>query len=171
LKSFDVIITDADKQFVIKKFKQYADNMRIAIKTMFIETHHSIEMIKRYHDSFRRIYSIIAIEISDINSEITLQMTFKVINDSTELDDLIFILLVFDVYFRMIEMNVSSSTITQRTIAMKKIMKKVKKFNAMRQMNDALNTRNDSNLLIYNLSLNSSMLIFREDKNINQSES
>jgi hypothetical protein len=42
LKSSDVIIIDADKQFVIKKFKQYASNMRIAIKTMFIETHHSV---------------------------------------------------------------------------------------------------------------------------------
>jgi hypothetical protein len=83
---------------VIKKFRQYASNMRIAIKTMFIETHHSIEMMKRYHDSLRRIYSIIAIEISDIDLEIILQMTFKALNDSIELDELIFILLVFEVY-------------------------------------------------------------------------
>jgi hypothetical protein len=48
---------------------------------------------------------------------------------------------------------------------------KMRKFNAIRQMNDALNTQNDSNLLIYNLSLNSLMLIFREDKDINQSKS
>ncbi len=83
---------------MIKKFRQYASNMRIAIKTMFIETHHSIEMMKRYHDSLRRIYSIIAIEISDIDLEIILQMTFKALNDSIELDELIFILLVFEVY-------------------------------------------------------------------------
>jgi hypothetical protein len=171
LRSFDVIIIDADKQFVVKKFRQYASNMKIAIKTMFIETHHSIEMMKRYHDSLRRIYSIITTEILDIDFEIALQMTFKIINDSIEFDELIFILLVFEVYFRMIKMNVSSLTIIQRIIAMTKIMKKVKKFNAIRQMNDALNTRNDSNFLIYNLLLNSSMLIFREDKSINQSES
>ncbi len=128
-------------------------------------------MTKRYHDSLRRIYSIIAIEISDIDLEITLQMTFKTLNNSIEFDDLIFTLLIFDVYSRMIEMNVSSFTIIQRAIAMKKIMKEMRKFNAIRQMNDALNTRNDSNFLIYNLSLNSSVLIFREDKNINQSES
>jgi hypothetical protein len=145
--------------------------MKIAIKTMSIETHHSIEMMKRYHDSLRRIYSIIAIEISDIDLEIVLQMTFKALNDSIELDELILILLVFEVYSRMIEMNVSSLTITQRTIAMKKIMKEVKKFNAIRQMNDALNTRNDLILLIHDLSLNSSVLIFREDKKINQSRS
>ncbi len=170
LRLFDVITADADKQFVAREFKQYADNMRIAIKTISVEIHHSIEMMKRYHDSLRRVYAIITIEISNIDLEIALQMTFKVINDSIEFDELIFTLLVFDVYLRMIEMNVSSSTITQRAIAMRKAMKEVQKFIAIRQMNDVLNTRNDSIFLIHNLSLNSSVLIFRESKDINQSE-
>jgi hypothetical protein len=170
LKSSDVIIADADKQFVAREFKQYADNMRIAIKTISVETHHSIEMMKRYHDSLRRVYAIITTEISNIDLEITLQMTFKVINDSIELDELILILLVFEAYSRMIEMNVSSSTIIQRAITMKKTMKEVQKFIVIRQMNDALNTRNDLIIiLIHELSLNSLVLIFRESKN-NQSE-
>jgi hypothetical protein len=171
LRSSDVITADADKQFVAREFKQYAGNMKITIKTIFVETHHSIEMMKRYHDSLRRMYAIITTEISSIDFEIALQMTFKVINDSIEFDELILILLVFDVYFRMIEMNVPSLTITQRTIAMKKTMKKVQKFIAIRQMNDALNTRNDLIIiLIHELSLNSFVLIFRESKD-NQSES
>jgi hypothetical protein len=171
LRSSDVIIADADKQFVAREFKQYADNMKIAIKTIFVETHHSIEVIERYHDSLRRVYSIITTEISNIDFEITLQMTFKVINDSIELDDLIFTLLVFEAYSRMIEMNVSSSTITQRAIVIKKTMKEVQKFIATRQMNDVLNTRNDLIIiLIHELSLNSSVLTFRESKDINQSE-
>ncbi len=145
--------------------------MKIMIKTIFVETHHFIEIVKRYHDSLSRVYSIITIEIVDIDFEIALQMTFKFLNDSIEFDELIFILLVFEVYSRMINMNVSLLTITQRVIAMKKIMKKMKKFNAIRQMNDALNTRNDLIFLIHDLSLNSSVLIFREDKNTNQSES
>jgi hypothetical protein len=172
LKSSDVIIIDADKQFVIKEFKQYADNMKIALETMFIETHHSIEMMKRYHDSLRRIYLIIAIEISNIDLEIILQMAFKALNNSIEFDELIFILLIFEVYLRMIEMNVSSFTIIQRVIAMKKIMKEMRRLNAIRQMNDVLNTRNELNIiLIHELSLNSSVLIFRESKSINQSKS
>ncbi len=169
LRSSDMITTDADKQFVAREFKQYAINMKITIKTTFVETHHSIEMMKRYHDSFRRMYAIITTEISNIDLEIALQMTFKVINESIELDELIFILLMFDVYFQMIEMNVSSSTIIQRAIAMKKTMKEVHKFIAIRQMNDVLNTSNDSISLIHNLLLNSSVLIFRESKD-NQSE-
>jgi hypothetical protein len=172
LRSFDVITADADKQFFAREFKQYTDNMKITIKPIFVETHHSIEMMKRYHDSLRRIYSIITIEISSINLELILQMTFKAINDSIEFDDLIFTLLIFDVYSRMIEINVSSLTIIQRVIALRKVMKEVQKFIAICQMNDVLNTRNDLIIiLIHELSLNLSVLIFREDININQSES
>ncbi len=140
LRSSDVIIVDVDKQFVAREFKQYASNMKIAIKTISIETHHSIEMMKRYHNSLRRMYAIITIEISNIDFEIVLQMTFKVINDSIEFDELIFTLLIFEAYLRMIEMNVSSFTIIQRVIAMRKAMKEVQKFIVTRQMNDALNT-------------------------------
>jgi hypothetical protein len=145
--------------------------MRITIKTISVETHHSIEMMKRYRESLCRVYSIITIEISSIDLELALQMTFKVINDSIELDELILTLLVFGAYSRMIEMNVSSSTIIQRAIAMRKAMKEIQKFIVIRQMNDALNTRNKSIItLIHELSLNSSVLMFRESKD-NQSES
>jgi hypothetical protein len=118
------------------------------------------------------MYAIITTEISNIDLEIALQMTFKVINDSIGFDELILILLVFEAYSRMIEMNASSFTITQSVIAMRKAMKEVQKFIAIRQMNDALNTRNDFIIiLIHELSLNSFVLIFRESKNTNQSGS
>jgi hypothetical protein len=128
-------------------------------------------MIERYHDSLRRVYVIIIAKISDIDSNSTLQMTFKALNDSIELNELISTLLVFEAYFRMIEMNVLSSTITQRFIAMRKAMNEVRKSIVARQMNDALNTRNDSfSILIHALSLNSDVLVYREN-NSNQSES
>jgi hypothetical protein len=145
--------------------------MSIIVKIVSIETHHSIEMMKRYHEPLRRAYSIISAEISEIDPELALQMTFKAINDSTGFNDLISTLLVFDVYPRMIEMNAPSSIITQRAIAMKKTMNEVRKFNASRQMNDVLNTRNESSIsLIHDLSLNSRVLMFRES-NTDQSES
>jgi hypothetical protein len=65
----------------------------------------------------------------------------------------------------MIEINASSSTIIQRLIAMRKAMNKIRKLNVIRQLNDALNIRNDSFLiLIHNLSLNSSVFVYREKK-------
>ncbi len=145
--------------------------MNIKINTISIETHYSIDMIERYHDSFRRMYAIIIAKISNIDSNSTLQMTFKALNDFAEFNELIFTLLVFETYLRMIEMNALSSTIIQRFVAMRKIMNEVRKSIAARQVNDALNIRNDSfSILIHTLSLNSDVLVYREE-NDNQSKS
>ncbi len=162
MKSSDVITSDADKQFVTKKFKQYVADMSIEVKTILVETHHSVEMMKRYHESLRRIYSIIIAEMLTIDLESALQMSFKTLNDLIELDDLISTLLMFEAYSRMTD-DVSSSTITQRAIVMRKIMNEVKRLVTICQMNDALNTRNKSSITsIHDLSLNSQVLVFRE---------
>jgi hypothetical protein len=145
--------------------------MNIKINTISIEKHHSIDMIERYHDSLRKVYAIIIAKILNIDSNSTLQMTFKALNDFVELNELIFTLFVFEAYFRMIEMNALSSTIIQRFVAMRKIMNEVRKSIAVRQMNDALNIRNDSfSILIHALSLNFDVFVYRE-KIDNQSKS
>ena len=144
--------------------------MRIIVKNAFVETHHFIELIERYHESLRRAYNIITVEISEIESQLTLQMTFKTLNDSARSNDLVSTLLMFDVYSRMIEANALSSTITQRATVMRKIMNEIRRLHAFRQMNDALNTRNDSFIIsIHDLLINFSVLVFRED-NTRQSE-
>jgi hypothetical protein len=166
-----MITSDADKQFVTKEFKQYVANMNIEMKTISVETHHSIEMIKRYHESLRRVYSIFVAEISDIDLESALQMSFKILNDSIESDDLILTLLMFEAYFRMTKSDVLSSTITQRFMIMKKVMNEIKRFVVTRQVNDALNTQNESSIAsLHDLSLNSSILIFRESTENNHLE-
>jgi signal transduction histidine kinase len=137
--------------------------MSIEIKTILVETHHSIKMIERYHELLRRIYSIIVTEILDINSDLVLQMSFKALNDSIESDDLISTLLLFDAYLRMIESDAFFSTITQRFMIMKKAMNEIKRFMIIRRVNDVLNTRNESSIMtIHDLSLNSQVLVFRE---------
>jgi hypothetical protein len=98
-------------------------------------------------------------------------MTFKALNDFAELNELIFTLLIFEAYLRMIEMNASSSIITQRFVAMRKAMNEIRKSIVVRQVNDALNIRNDSfSILIHVLSLNFNVFVYRE-KNDNQSKS
>jgi hypothetical protein len=117
------------------------------------------------------VYAIIIAKIPDIDPNSALQMTFKALNDSAEPNELILTLLVFETYLRMTEMNAFSSTIIQRFVAMRKIMNEVRKLIAARQVNDALNIRNDSfSILIHALSLNSDVLVYREN-NSNQSES
>ena len=80
--------------------------MKIIVKNVFVKIHHSIDQIERYHDFFRRVYLIIIAEIFGIDPNLKLQMTFKTINDSINFHGLIFTLLIFDAYFRMIELNV-----------------------------------------------------------------
>jgi hypothetical protein len=126
-------------------------------------------MIERYHESLRRVYAIISTKILDIQFDLALQMTFKVINNSMRSNELVLTLLVFDAYSRMIESDVFS-IITQRTVVMRKIMNEIRKDIAVRQINDAINTRNDSfTEIIHDLSLNSNVLMFRE-KNTDQSD-
>jgi hypothetical protein len=99
-----------------------------------------------------------------IDFESILQMSFKALNDSIKLDDLISTLLMFETYLRMIKLNASSFTITQRIIIMKKTMNEIKRFMIIRRVNDALNTRNESSIMtIHDLSLNSQVFVFCEN--------
>ena len=160
---FDLISADANKQFVAQEFRHYADNMKIMMKNVPVETHHSIDQIERYHEPFRRIYLIIVSEIPGIDPELNLQMTLKAINDSIGSHGLILTLLIFGAYSRMTELNATSPTINQRAIAMKKIMNEMRKLNVNRQINDVLNTRNGlSTIHLHDLLLNSSVLVYRE---------
>ena len=138
--------------------------MKITIKHVFVEMHHLIDQIERYHVFFRCIYTIITTKISNIDFEITLQMTFKIINDSIDFNELMFTLFVFDVSFCMIELNAFLFILTQRITAMRKIMNKIKRFIVSRQMNDVFNTRNKfSTIAIHDFSLNLSVLIFQKN--------
>jgi hypothetical protein len=87
-------------------------------------------------------------------------MIVKAINDTIDFDELMFTLLMFETYSRMHVMNLSISSITQRTIAIEKAMIEIRKFRVERQIVDALNIRNDSIVIsIHDLSLNSNVLV------------
>ena len=137
--------------------------MSIMVKNVSVETHHFIDQMKKYHDFLRKTYLIIISKILDIDSNQSLQMTFKTINDSVESHDLMSTLLVFDVYFRMSESNAFVSSITQRSMIMKKAMDEIRKLNVNRQINDVINTKNEfSTIHFHDLFLNAPVLIYRE---------
>jgi hypothetical protein len=98
--------------------------------------------------------------LKKVNKIITLQMIIKAINDIVKLDELVLTLLVFEIYSRIHIMNLSTSSINQRAMTIKKAMTEIRKFRVERQIDDALNTRNDSNVnSIHDLLLNSDVLI------------
>ncbi len=169
LSSSDHILHDADKNFVSREFRQFVISMTIIIKSVSIEAHWSIDIVERYHAELRRAYQMIFenIEIDiDIDKEIILQMIVKTINDTVDLDELMSTLLIFDAYSRMHVMTSSISSINQRAMTIEKVMTEVRKFRAERQVANALNTRNDLIVIsIHDLSLNSNVLIWRENNN------
>ena len=118
-------------------------------------------MIERYHESLCRVYTIIIEKIFEIEFDLILQMFFKTFNDFIKSNKLIFIFLIFEIYFKIIDSNASSSTIIQRVVTMRKIMNEIKKNIASRKINNALNIRNESFIdSIHALSLNSFVLMY-----------
>ena len=90
-------------------------------------------------------------------------MIFKAINDSVESHDLMSTLLIFGACSRMSESNAFASSITQRSIAMKKAMNEIRKLNVNHQINDVINTKNEfSTIHFHDLFFNASVLIYRE---------
>src|SRR5271156_6774352 len=90
-------------------------------------------------------------------------MAFKAINDFTGPNGLISTLLVFRAYPRIVESDAPNPMVVKRAAALKKAMEKVKKLRAERQVADALNMCNrPKTTAIYNLPLNSPVLVWRE---------
>jgi hypothetical protein len=172
LRFFDHILTDADKNFASREFRQFVISMTIITKAVLVEVHWSIDVVKRYHVELRRAYQMISDDLTTesinetISKEVMLQMIVKAINDTIDFDELMLILLIFETYPRMHIMNLSASSISQRTMTIEKVMIEIRKFRAKRQIVDALNTRNDSIIIsIHDLSLNSDVLVWRDNLN------
>ena len=72
--------------------------MVIKVKEVPIKVYNSIKKVKWYYILLYCIYKIISSELKDASKELTLQMAIKAVNNSTGLDRLIPILLVFSAY-------------------------------------------------------------------------
>ena len=87
-------------------------------------------------------------------------MTVKIVNDTTEYNDLVFTLLVFGTYFRIINNDASSLFIIERDKTIKIIINEVVKLHIRRQINNVLHQRNDSQIMkIYDSSIDFLILI------------
>ena len=87
-------------------------------------------------------------------------MIIKIVNDTTEYNDLVFTLLVFETYFRIINNDISSLFIIERAKVIKITINEVVKLYVVRQTNDVLYQRNDFQIIkMYDTSIGFSMLI------------
>ena len=72
--------------------------MVIKVKEVPIKVYNNIGKVERYYMPLYHIYKIISSELKGVSEELTLQIAVKAINNSTSLDGLIPILLVFGAY-------------------------------------------------------------------------
>ena len=90
-------------------------------------------------------------------------MAFKAINNIIGPNGLVLTLLVYGAYSQITKYDPLLLLVTQQALAIKKAMAEVQKLRAKRQVNNALNTRNGLSIAtIYELTLNSNILIWRE---------
>ena len=73
--------------------------MVIKVKEVPIKAYNSVGKVEQYYILLHHIYEIISLKLKGVNKELTLQMAIKAVNNSTSLDRLVPILLVFGVYF------------------------------------------------------------------------
>ena len=72
-------------------------------------------------------------------------MAVKAVNDTTGLNGLVLILLVFRAYLRITRSSAPSASIVKRVEAVRLAMTKLRHLNAKRQIRDALTIRNGPN--------------------------
>ena len=138
--------------------------MGTSIKIILVEVYNSIRVIKQYYAPIRRAYEIIIAKIQTIKKDLALQIAFKAVNNLVGLNGLVLTLLVYGAYPRIIEYNPSLPIIIQRAIAIRKAIVEVQRIRAKRIVNNALNIYNRPRIiLVYNLNLNSNVLVFREN--------
>ena len=70
----------------------------IKVKEVPIKVYNNIKKVERYYILLHYIYKIISSELKSASKELTLQMAVKAVNDFTNPDGLIPILLVFGAY-------------------------------------------------------------------------
>ena len=73
----------------------------IKIKEIPIKVYNSIRKVEQYYILLRHIYKIISLKLKGVSKKFTLQMAVKAVNNSTDPDGLIPILLVFSAYLRI----------------------------------------------------------------------
>ena len=89
-------------------------------------------------------------------------MIIKIINDTIEYNNPIFILLIFETYLHIINDDVLNLFIIKRVKIIKITMNEIIKLHIKRQTIDVLHQRNDPQIMkIYDISIDSSILIWR----------
>ena len=93
-------------------------------------------------------------------------MAIKAVNNTASPNRLVPILLVYGAYLRISNLGPPAPSITERAAIIRKVMAEIVKLRAKQTVNNALYYRNGPSItLVYNLPLNSKVLIWRKSGN------
>jgi hypothetical protein len=93
-------------------------------------------------------------------------MAVKAINNTAGPNGLVPTLLVYGAYLRISNLGPPAPSITERVAIIRKVIAEIVKLRAKQTVNNALHYRNGPNTtLVYNLPLNSKVLIWRKSGN------
>ena len=93
-------------------------------------------------------------------------MAVKAINNTTGLDRLVLTLLVYGTYLKINNLDPPAPSIIEQAAAIQKAMAKIVKLQAKQAVNNTLHHCNGPNMtLVYNLPLNSEVLIWQKSGN------
>ncbi|KAI1006511.1 hypothetical protein K3495_g1710 [Podosphaera aphanis] len=163
----DIINHDAGTSFTSMEFRQSAESLSITTKEVPVESPNTMGLVERYHKPLRRAYEIIKEEIDASDTEeqkgTMLQMAIKAMSDTTGYDGIVPTLLVFGAFLRIANIDPPAPSITKRAAALKKAMAKVSKIRALRQVSDALRTRNGP--VTSDIALGSDVLVWQVHEN------
>ncbi|KJZ79358.1 hypothetical protein HIM_01509 [Hirsutella minnesotensis 3608] len=162
----DVITHDAGTNFAAAEFQAEAKLMGITCHQVPVEAHWAVGKVERYHVPVRRAYDILKAELKDtISPDQILQMAFKAVNDTAGPDGLVPTLLVFGALPRMTIDSPPTPSAMARAKAVWRTMSELRKINAQRKVQTALNTRNGPDTALrlpLCLPLGSEVRVFRE---------
>jgi hypothetical protein len=101
--------------------------MLIKVKEVFVKAYNIVGLVERYHALLRRAYEIIKKKLKNkhINKKIILQITVKAVNDSARPNKIVLTLLVFGLYLRITEIDLSSLIIAKRAEAICAVTKEI----------------------------------------------
>lgn len=96
------MVIDAEINFKVSKFVKNTKNITIKIKKIFIKIYYFIGKIECYYKLIRKAYKIIIEKLKlIILSDNILQIIMKIINNTIKSNGFIFILLIFNIYFKI----------------------------------------------------------------------
>jgi hypothetical protein len=132
---------------VFIEFRRHTKSIAIQVKKILIKPYNLVGKIKQYHNPLRRAYKIIYDKFrgTKTSTEVNLQITIKTINNSTGPNGIVFILLVFGAYPRMIDNSALSPIITKKVETIRKATKEIKHLYAKYLVINALAIKNSPN--------------------------